>query len=228
MTAGGRESRYIVGALLALALLLASPAAARPRSERRDDAERYYRLGVVQFESGRTLQAIEAIEKALDIDPDLAVAHNYLGYIHLQQSDLKAATRAFKRAVATDPYLTDAWNNLGLAYREQGRYERALEAFDRALADKGYRSREKIHLNVGHLHLARGENQEAIRSFEQAVAANPAYLRGILGLGTAYQRSGRPDLAEKELRRVLSLGPQSPEAAEARQILARLTKPEGS
>jgi Tfp pilus assembly protein PilF len=216
------------GLLAALSLAVPVAAAARSRAEKRDQAMRYYRLGQVQYEQGKTSPAIEAIEKALSIDPDFAEAHNYLGFIHLQQSELKEAERAFRRAVKIDPYFTDAWMNLGLAYRERQKFDQALDAFGRALNDKTYRSTEKIHFNVGHLHLARGDYPEAIRSFEQALQSNPKYLRGILGLAMAYDRSGRPDLAERELRRVLSLGPESPEAAEARQLLARLPKPGGS
>lgn len=209
------------------ALALPGTALARPASEKRDQAMRYYRLGQIQFEQGKTLEAIASIEKALSIDSDLAEPHNYLGFIYLQQSELKRAERSFRKAVRIDPYLTDAWNNLGLAYRERGSYDKALEAFDRALNDKTYRSQEKIHFNIGHLHLARGENAAAIRSFEQALRINPKYLRGILGLGTAYERSGRPDRAAQELRRVVSLGPESPEAAEARQLLAKLSQTAG-
>ena len=224
---GSRWCGVLAAGVLAAVLALPGVAWARTGSEKRDQAMRYLRLGQVQFEQGKTLQAIEAIEKALSIDSNLAEAHNYLGFIHLQQSELKRAERAFRKAVRIDPYFTDAWNNLGLAYRERGRHEKALEAFGQALNDKTYRTQEKIHFNIGHLHLARGDYAAAIRSFEDALRFNPKYLRGILGLGTAYEKSGRPELATRELRRVVSLGPESPEAAEARQLLAKLTKTAG-
>lgn len=227
MRTGQRNLGVLAAGALVAALAWPGAAAALSDNEKRDQALRYYRLAQVQFEQGKTQQAIASIDKALAIDSGLAEAHNYLGFIHLQQSELKEAVRAFRKAVRINPYLTDAWNNLGLAYRERGRYEKALHAFDRALNDKTYRSPEKIHFNIGHLHLARGENAEAIRSFEQALRLNPKYLRGILGLGTAYEKSGRPDLATRELKRVVSLGPESPEAAEARQLLAKLTKTAG-
>ena len=100
--------------------------------------------------------------------------------------------------------------------------------FRTALNDKSYASPEKIHFNIGHLYLARGMFPEAIASFQKAVAVKPDYLRGMLGLGTAYSRAGQKDLADKELRKVVALGPDSPEAAEAQQLLDRKAKPAGT
>jgi type IV pilus biogenesis/stability protein PilW len=211
-----------------LAVTLAASAWANSRSEKEGEAQRHFRLGRIQYEQGKTLLAIESLEKALSINPKFAEAHNYLGIIYLQASEPGKAAREFKKAVRIDPYFTDAHNHLGLAYRELKKYDRALEQFRIALNDRNYNAPEKVHLNMGHLFLARGMYADAIRSFEQAVAINPSYLRGMLGLGTAYQRSGRADLAEKELRKVVRLGPDSPEAAEARQLLNRQVKREDS
>lgn len=218
-------ARAVLPAAFAL-VVLAAPfeLRARSRSEREAEAQRHYRLGQIQFEQGKTLQSIESLRKAVSLNPQLAEAHNYLGFVYLQQSRHKEALREFKQAVQINPYFTDAHNHLGLAYRELKDYDRALKAFETALNDRSYRSQEKIHLNIGHLYLARGMYAEAIGSFEKAVAINPQYLRGFLGLGTAYQRWGRVDLAERELRKVVALGPESPEAAEARQLLARHTR----
>lgn len=217
--------RALLSATFALAFLIAPfELAARSRSERQAEALRHYRFGQMQFEQGKTMQAIESLRTALSLNPSLAEAHNYLGFVYLQQSQHKEALKEFKKAVRINPYFTDAHNHLGITYRELQDYDRALEAFEAALNDKSYKSQEKIHLNIGHLYLARGLFAEAIRSFEKAVAINPKYLRGFLGLGAAYQRSGRGDLAEQELRKVVALGPGSPEAAEARQLLARQTK----
>ena len=103
-----------------------------------------------------------------------------------------------------------------------------LAEFQTALNDKLYTSKDKVHFNLGHLYLARGMNTEAIASFQKAVALNPNYQRGFLGLGTAYVRAGQRDLADKALHKVVALGPDTPEAVEARQLLDRKVKQAGS
>jgi Tfp pilus assembly protein PilF len=94
-----------------------------------------------------------------------------------------------------------------------------MKEFRIALNDKNYRTPEKIYLNVGYLHLEQRMFGEAIRSFERAVSVNPDYLRGILGLGEAYQRSGREDLARDKFLKVVKLGPDTVEGKRALQLL---------
>lgn len=216
----------MLAALAAALLICAAPLAATSVSE--DHAQRYYRLGQAQFEQGNTKQAIESLEKALSLNRKLAEAHNFLGLIYLQQSDPQRSADHFKKAVEINGYFTDARNHLGVAYKELRKYDKAMKQFRIALKDKTYRTPEKIHLNMGHLFLERGRFPDAIKEFSQAVSLNPGYLRGILGLGITYKRSGKPDLAERELRKVLRLGPGTPEAAEARQALDGQVKQEGS
>ncbi len=218
-------------AAIVVALLVLCPAivtAARPRSAKRDEAQRHFRLARVQLEQGKTQDAIESVEKALKLDPDFAEAHYYLGFIRYQQSEYRRAEKEFRRAIRLNPYYTDAHNHLGLVYRETKEYDKALREFHAALNDKSYRSQEKIHFNMGHLYLARNMYPQAIASFQKSVLLSPGYLRGILGLGTAYSRSGQKELAEQELRKVVALGPDSPEAAEARQLLGLKVKQAGS
>ena len=217
--------------MAAVAVVCAACAAgawARTSPDKKDEARRYYRLGQVQLEQGKTLQAIESVDRALKLDPQNAEAHYLLGFIHYQQSEYKHAEKEFRKALKLNPYYTDAHNHLGLVYREMQEYDKALSEFQAALNDKSYKAPERIYLNVGHLYLARSMYPEAIASFQKAVALSPEYLRGRLGLGTAYARSGQKDLADKELRKVVALGPDSPEATEARQLLDRKVKQAGS
>ncbi|OLE66043.1 MAG: hypothetical protein AUG03_01725 [Acidobacteria bacterium 13_1_20CM_2_68_14] len=222
--------RRCLGAAIAVTafVCLASPAWPRTSPDKRDEARRYYRLSQVQFDQGKTMEAIASVNKALDFDPGNSEAHYLLGFIRYQQSEYKPAVKEFKKAIKLNPYYTDAHNHLGLVYREMKDYDKALAEFQTALNDKSYRSPEKIHFNLGHLYLARDMYAEAITSFQKAVALNPTYLRGFLGLGTAYTRAGQKELADKALRKVVALGPDSPEAVEARQLLDRKVKQAGS
>lgn len=216
---------------MVVALLLLCPAVpseARPRTARQEESQRYLRLSRIQFEQGKTQEALEAVNSALKLDSANSEAHYFLGEIRYQLSEFKPAMKSFKKALQLNPYFTDAHNHLGLVYREIQEYDKALEEFHTALNDKSYRSPEKIHFNIGHLYLARKMYPEAIASFQKAIQVSPAYLRGILGLGTAYVRSGQKGLAEKELQKVVALDPDSPEAAEARQLLGLKVKQAGS
>ena len=197
------------------------------RSSPKTDAQRYIRLAQLQLERGQTQKAIESTRKAISLDSDSADAESFLGLIYLTTSEFKEAAKQFRRALRINPYLTDAHNALGVAYRELGDYDRALEEFGKALKDRAYVSPEKVHLNLGHLHLKRDDHKRAIASFREALAVRPEYLGAILGLGMAYQAAGRTDLARKEFGRLVRAAPESPEAGRARMMLEPLVKQEG-
>ncbi len=215
-------------ATVAACACLATSAWTKISPQRKDESQRFFRLGQVQLDQGKTMLAMESLDTALKIDPENAEAHYFLGFIHYQQSEYKPAEKEFRRAIKLNPYYTDAHNHLGLVYRETKEYDKSLAEFRVALNDKSYKSPERIHLNIGHLYLARNMYPEAIASFQKALLLSPGYLRGHLGLGTAYARAGQKDLADKELRKVVALGPDSPEAAEARLLLDGKVKQAGS
>ena len=222
--AGGRAAGFIA---VAIGCALTGGALATSKSDE-GSAQRYYRLGQTQFEQGKTLQAIESLKKSLEFDPKLAEAHDYLGVIYLQQSDPDRAVKHLRKAIDINPYFTEAHNTLGVAYNVLKKYDRALEEFEVALKDKTYPTPEKIHFNMGKLYTDRGMYPDAIRCFEQALKSKPDYLNGLLGLGLAYKKSGRGDLAVQQFKKVVRLGPNSAEATEARQYLDGKVAQEGS
>lgn len=185
-----------------------------------DESNRFLRLAMVQMEQGQTSQALESAREAVKRDPKNAEAHHYLGLIHMNLSEYDQAMEHLQEAVKIDPHYTDAHNALGVIYKEKKLYDKALKEFQAALADKTYRTPEKIQLNIGNLYLDQGVLSEAQRSFEKAVSLNPKYLLGYIGLGTTYQRMGKPDLASAQFKKVIELAPTGPEAERAKQLLS--------
>jgi len=185
-----------------------------------DESNRFLRLALVQMEQGQTSQALESAREAVRRDPKNAEAHHYLGLIFMNLSEYDQAIGHLEQATKLDPHYTDAHNVLGVVYRETKQYDKALKEFQTALADRTYRTPEKIQLNLGNLYLDQGVLSEAQRSFEKAVSLNPKYLLGYIGLGTTYQRMGKPDLASAQYRKVIELAPNGPEAERAKQLLS--------
>ena len=170
--------------------------------------------------AGADLAGAESAREAVRRDPKNAEAHHYLGLILMNLSEYDQAIDHLETAVKIDPHYTDAHNVLGVVYRETKQYDKSLKEFQAALSDRTYRTPEKIQLNLGNLYLDQGVLGEAQRSFQKAVEINPKYLLGYIGLGTTYQRMGKPDLASAQFRKVLELSPTGPEAERAKQLLS--------
>jgi Tfp pilus assembly protein PilF len=193
-----------------------------------NEAERYLRLGYVQLERGQTQEALASANTAVERDPKNAEAHNFLGLIYMSQSDYRQAADHLRESVRLNPFFTDAHNNLGAVYRELKQYDKSLAELQTALKDKTYRTPEKIQLNLGNLYLDQGVMSEAVRWYEQAIGTNPAYVRGHLALGAAYQKTGKGEQAAQQFRKVIELAPGTPEAARAQQELDSGTRRSGS
>jgi len=127
----------------ARALIAAAPAALLEMSSVQ------YARGALAFRDGDEAEAIEAFEKAIDIDPMVAEYHSNLGAVLLERArrggpgveldaeakqDLARAIEILTEAAGLSPKLPDVHNNLGLALSTSGQPEQALAAYDKALA----------------------------------------------------------------------------------------------
>jgi tetratricopeptide (TPR) repeat protein len=77
--------------------------------------------------------ALDVVNRAIEIDPERAGVYSNVGVLQLAKGDHALAETAFKRAVAVSPQSVDAYVNLGNFYRAVKRYPEAEEALKRAL-----------------------------------------------------------------------------------------------
>jgi len=75
----------------------------------------------------------EALEKAVEIDPDMAIAQNQLGYLDSRSGDVAAAEKHFREAVRAAPAYTEAWINLAATLGMESKFHEAQQAIDSAL-----------------------------------------------------------------------------------------------
>jgi predicted O-linked N-acetylglucosamine transferase (SPINDLY family) len=93
----------------------------------------YYNAGAVYVELGRWPEARRHLEKALELQPDLADAAVLLAMACEGEGDLDAACVQLERAVAIAPGLAGAWSNLGMLLAQRQKNDAAQEAYAEAL-----------------------------------------------------------------------------------------------
>ena len=82
-------------------------------------------------------------DRALELEPEDALAFTYRGACKADLGRLEEAIADHDRALALDPQLGLAWANRGICRQELGRLREAIADYDRALelsADEGYRA----------------------------------------------------------------------------------------
>lgn len=161
--------------------------------------------GVLSFQSGWHVEALEFIDRALMRLPGFADAHNTRGNVLRALGRPDDALGAYRQAIVLAPGSPLAWSNLGNALRDLGRPDEALRAYREAIA-RAPRLAE-AYLNQGVVLQELGQYPEALAAFEIAVGHRPEMASAHARLGAALRAAGRLDEAAESLRRAVALEP---------------------
>jgi len=140
----------------------------------------------------------EAAEKALEIDPDYALAHTRLGWIAMfGENDLAGAARHFQRALALDPTDLDVLVNTATLLSSLGRLDEAL-ALDEAIVRRDPVNVTKL-FNLGLDQRTTGRYDAAIASFRTGLSLSPNQGGAHANLGIALLLKGDATAALAEI-----------------------------
>ena len=97
------------------------------------DARALYREGFQHFADDHIDEAIDCYQRAVDAEPDLAIAWNGLSMTLKRKGDLDGAIEAGLKIVELDPEDTAAHRDLGRSLLESDSPIEAAEIFARAI-----------------------------------------------------------------------------------------------
>ncbi len=161
--------------------------------------------------------AIEHFRRAIEIDPNFALAYSALGSCYVnrvlkglgQAGDHEKAKNAFKKALALDPRLLEARMHMVFIYLTGGQKQKARAEVD--LLRKEYPNDPGVQFVRGVVARLDGDYEKALRSFDRMVRLNPgervlaSYNRGRIFM---YQRDY--DQSLRELDQGAELEPEHP------------------
>jgi serine/threonine protein kinase/tetratricopeptide (TPR) repeat protein len=161
--------------------------------------------------------AIEHFQRAIELDPDFALAHCALGGCYVNRvlkglgeaGDHEKAEKAFNKALALDPKLLEARMHMVFIYLSRDEKERAREEVER-LRDE-YPNDVGVNFVRGVLARLDGEYDRALRSFDRMVRLNPAELVvASYNRARIFMYQGRYEDALLELDQGAELEPDHP------------------
>jgi tetratricopeptide (TPR) repeat protein len=181
-----------------------------------NDASVYVSLARVQVWAGKYPEAQTSAENALLLNPNNSTAHAVRGWALEFQGNFLESEAAIKRALELDDK-----NALAHAYYAEllaDQYLNGTGALD--VIDK-MSEESKVALSLapgmleahrarGYVYEATGNNEDAIREYEAAVAINKNLADLHLSLGRVYRTLGVYDKAVEALNRASSLNPSNP------------------
>jgi len=156
--------------------------------------------GLMPMEEGRRL-AREAVERALSLNPNLAVAHAQMGRLKITVDyDWPGANASFQRAIELEPGNPEGVRLAALSAANLGRFDEALQLARRAV-DLDPLNADSWE-NLGEIEFYTGQLDQAAADGKKSLELNPDFWGGPLLLTRIYLLQGRPQDALREIERV--------------------------
>ena len=186
----------------------------------KNEAEVFFMLGEVLRERDTTrdgqARAIDAYERAAELDPDLVDAWMQLGVLHEARGN-SIAERYLRTATTVQRDSALPYRMLADYYARQDRLAESVAAYDEAIRrDPRYAD---AFYNSGLVLLDMDSVDRALRQFETATEIAPTYADGHYYRGVALELQGRVQQARAAYEQALRLAPEFPAARDALQRL---------
>lgn len=196
----------------AVAALLAAPQREEP----------YARISMLYDAMGADDEAAAFFGKTTERFPDSVPAHRYRGYHEFRLGNWANALAAYRRATELAPQDAEAHFRLGLVLQAQGDFDEAVvelrRAHDLAPTDPVTAARLARVLRIT------GDYDGAYVVVDEALQISPRSPDLLFASAQLDVRGGRPELAEKTLRRAIA---EKPDHREAHEELAKLLQRAG-
>ena len=155
---------------------------------------------------GQIMQAIDALSKALQLNPDSARVHSNLGSLFIKQGNLEKALYHNKEALRLDPQLVEAHNNMGIVLMREGKLEAAISQFREALQiDPNFKPAANSLRSA--LAIQR-ELESEVSKLSKLLQDNPESAELHFQLGNLFFRQGDRRQAIQQYKKALELDPE--------------------
>jgi TolB-like protein/Tfp pilus assembly protein PilF len=135
--------------------------------------------------------------RALELNPNDAMAHNWYGEYLQEMGRNEEAFAQLRQAVVLDPLSSDSANNLGDVFYTARQYDQAIRAFQKALElEPDYID---AHVGLGWVYEEKKMYREAIAELEKAANLSNRHELVVASLGKVLGDSGRKQEARKLL-----------------------------
>jgi predicted O-linked N-acetylglucosamine transferase (SPINDLY family) len=162
-------------------------------------------LGMLAHQKGDNSAAVDLIEQAVAILPQVAEFHLNLGGVYLFRTRYSDAVASYRKAIALRPTFAQAHHQLGMALVAQGQIGPARASYQEALRLRP--DLAEAHYNLGRILRDQGEFDEAQACFENAVRLQPNSAEILYALAGVYKDQGRLDEAFVYYRKAITAKP---------------------
>ena len=154
-------------------------------------AAAWFLLGVDLQNLNRPTEALEPLQRALQIEPGNEGARLELADALLKSERLSEAAAQFHSVVSADPTNTKALLGLGLSYASLD--GQAFEKLEKSFPNSAY-----LHMLVGQARADQNQYRSAFHHYRQALKLDPGLGDAHRAIASIYRATGHPDWVELE------------------------------
>ena len=195
-------------------------------------ANQYIESGQRHYAAGRSEEAIEDYNRAIEIDPNNATAYNNRGVVYIGYNEFgtdEIALSDVNHAIELNPTNAIMYINRGAVYQNKNEYDKAFDDYMRAVNIDP--NEPSIYLNRGSLYRSQGKqilaladynhaleldpqnvSDQAMNDFNHAIQLDPKRSASYAALGYFYLELDDLDKSLENFNYALEINPKSGEA----------------
>ena len=175
-------------------------------------------LGLAYHGLQQPVKAVDAYQRAIRIDRNLAAPHYNLGVLLLEQQHLPQAIAELHAFVNLQTNSGPGWVKLGTAYLRLKRPDDAERALTQALRLDPKNA--EAYNALGLAHVQRKRPREGMQAFDNALQVNPTYAPAVLNQAVvSHQFFANKELAVERYKAFLGTKPDPAVATRVQQAL---------
>lgn len=174
-----------------------------------------------EFHKARLTEAFDFVQKALTVCPTYAKALTLRGILNMEKGDTKAAEPDLEKAVQLDYSDDVGFVALGALYNSEGRYDNAMQTLEHGMTlhPKSWQA----NMEMAKAEIGKRDYGAAVRSLDRTDTFAPPTVT-LPKLFRAEALVGLKDYqgAIEALKYFVNKSPDSPDAQQAKEMLAKL------
>ena len=160
-------------------------------------------LGLIAYQTGNHQGAVDMIDGAIEINPNVASYYSNLAIALIGLNQLNAAILNCQKAIELNIDFAEAYTNLGLALRELKKFEEAVESYEKAIALSPNQAEAYSNLSIVLLELKQFE--AALANCNKAIELKTDFANAYSNRGIALQALKQLDAAVSSYDKAISL-----------------------
>lgn len=166
--------------------------------------------------------AIAAYEALLVKTPALTMLNGQIAQVKRLKKDYDGAITSYQKVLAADPNNDKSKIEIGMTYLEKGDFANAEKSL-LEVATSTSASRE-VFYSLGEVQFAKGDTDEAVKQYQRAFDMDGTWAKPLFKIGLAKLQKADMAGALEIMEKVIVVDPNSPEAAQAKGLIAQLKK----